>query len=133
MLITITSYSIIRVFSMNELLPPLVYKFLFRCFTLKQSLSFPHFRFFSISDKDQNFFFSVFLITFLIFLNIEILSFHKNPLNILANIHPYRIVLILILSYPRILCFYINRGIKGSGKFSFFFFFLVHFRENGLG
>lgn len=36
---------------------------------------------------------------------------------ILANIHPYRIVLILILSYPRILCFYINRGIKGSREF----------------
>lgn len=39
---------------------------------------------------------------------------------ILANIHPYRIVLILILSYPRILCLYINTGNQGNqGKFCF--------------
>ena len=57
------------------------------------------------------------------FFNIGILSFHKNPLSmILANIHPYCIVLILILSYPRILCFYINRG--GGRKKDFFYFLM---------
>lgn len=47
---------------------------------------------------------------------------------ILANIHPYRIVLILILSYPRILCFDINRGSKGEGL-GLWVNFLFHLAE----